>query len=77
MSVQEFQPINQLAPVNGSPEHVWGMALYSFMTATETITELAKAQPHLDMAVDDMDKIAGAALAINLMWANLKRREAA
>jgi hypothetical protein len=77
MSVQDFPTINQLAVQQHSPEHVWGMALYSFISATEAICELAKKQPHLDMAVEDLDKIAGAALAVNVMWAHLKRREAA
>ena len=71
------QPISQSATVERDPAHTWGMALYSFMTSTETICELAKAQPYRDMAVEDLDKIASAALAINLMWAQLKARRAA
>ena len=69
--------INQLAPVESSPEHVWGMALYAFMTATESVCELAKAQPYRDIAIDDLNKITEAALAVNLMWSQLKAREAA
>lgn len=76
MSVQEFPPINQLA-ASGSAEHRWGMALYSFMTATEAVCELAKGQPFRDMAVDDLDKITEAALAVSLLWSQLKAREAA
>jgi hypothetical protein len=74
MSVQELSPVNQIAQ---TPEHIWGMALYSFMTATEAVCDLARAQPYRDMAVDDLEKITGAALAVNLMWSQLKAREAA
>jgi len=65
------------ATAKDSPEHRWGMALYSFMTSTEVVCELAKAQPFRDMAVDDLEKISGAVLAVNLMWSHLKAREAA
>lgn len=72
-----IHPINQVVPIERSPEHVWGMALHGFMTATEAVCELAKAQPYRDMAVDDLTKITEAALAVNLMWSQLKAREAA
>jgi hypothetical protein len=71
MSVQDF-PVQQ-----HSPDHQWGMALYSFISATEAICEMAKGQPYRDMAVEDLSKITEAALAVNLMWSQLKKREAA
>jgi hypothetical protein len=77
MSVQDFPAVNQVAPIGHSPEYAWGMALYSFMMATETICEMAKGQPYRDMAVDDLSKITEATLAVNLMWSQLKKREAA
>lgn len=69
--------VNPLTVTERSPEHIWGMALFSFMTATEQVCELAKAEPYRDMAVDDLTKITEATLAVNLMWSQLKAREAA
>lgn len=67
-----------LTAVDAMPaEHIWGMALFSFMQSTESICELAKAQPYRDFAVDDLTKITEAALAVQLMWSQLKQREAA
>jgi hypothetical protein len=57
--------------------HIWGMALFNFMQSTESICELAKSDKYRDVAVDDIDKITEAALAVNLMWSQLKAREAA
>ena len=58
-------------------QHVWGMALFHFMSATESVCELAKSPNFRDIAVDDIDKITEAALAVNLMWSQLKARKAA
>ena len=58
-------------------QKAWGMALYSFLMATKTITELARLEDYRDMAVNDLGQIADGVLAANLMWSQLKARKAA
>lgn len=59
------------------PDKAWGMALYSFRESTKAICEMAKSAEYRDMAVEDLGEIADAVLAANLMWSQLKAREAA
>jgi hypothetical protein len=63
--------------VQTEPQHAWGMALYSFREATAAISEMAKSPEYRDLAVQDLTEIADAVLAANLMWSQLKAREAA
>lgn len=60
-----------------SPEHAWGMALYSLRTATAAVCEMSRADPYRDLAVKDLGQISEAVLAMNLTWSHLKKREAA
>jgi hypothetical protein len=73
-AIQKIEPVNQ---IEVSPENVWGMALYSFVSTTEAVCELAKKQPYRDLAVADIARITEATLAINLMHSQLIARRAA
>jgi hypothetical protein len=57
-------------------ERAWDMALFSFRQATQDICEMAKSPEYRDRAVSDLGPIAEAVLAANLMWSQLKAREA-
>jgi hypothetical protein len=61
--------------IETSPEHAWGMAVYSLMTATTAIYEMSKSADYRDIAVKDLSQISEAALAINLAWSTLRARE--
>lgn len=71
------QAINQVTVIERDPAHAWGMALYSYRAATQAICDLAKSPEYRDFALDDLGGIAEAVLAANLMWSQLKGREAA
>ena len=58
-----------------SAEHAWGMAIFSLMTTTKAVYEMAKSPDYRDLAVKDLGQISEAALAINLAWSQLKARE--
>lgn len=58
-------------------ERAWGQALFGFHESTRLITEMAKLPEYRDMAVKDLAQISDAVLAANLMWSQLKKREAA
>ena len=64
-------------PIEVSPEYAWGMALYSLMSTAATIYEMSKSPDYRDLAVKDLGQISEAALAINLAWSQLKKREVA
>jgi hypothetical protein len=68
MSINETQ-------LEVSPEHAWGMAVFSLTTAATTIYEMSKSKDYHDLAVKDLGTISEAALAINLAWSHLKRQE--
>lgn len=68
MSIREVQ-------IEVSPEHAWGMAVFSLMTATAAVVEMSKQPDYRDLAVKDLGQITEAALAINLTWSHLKKRE--
>jgi hypothetical protein len=77
MSIQRLEPINQVALLETSAEHAWGVALFSLMSAVGAVHEMAQSDTYRDMAVQDLDQITEAALAINLTWSQLKARRAA
>lgn len=61
--------------IETTPEHAWGMAVFSLMTATSAVVEMSKSPDYRDLAVKDLGQITEAALAINLTWSHLKQRE--
>lgn len=61
--------------VETSPEHAWGMAVYSLRTAASAIYEMSKSADYRDLAIKDLGQISEAALAVNLAWSTLRARE--
>jgi hypothetical protein len=50
--------------------------LFGWCESTRIITEMAKLPQYRDRAVKDLGQIADGVLANNLMWSQLKKREA-
>ncbi len=61
--------------VETTPEHAWGMAVYSLTTAATAIYDMSKSADYRDFAVKDLAQISEAALAVNLAWSTLRARE--
>jgi hypothetical protein len=57
-------------------ERAWDQALFGWCESTRIITEMAKLPQYRDRAVKDLGQIADGVLANNLMWSQLKKREA-
>jgi len=55
----------------------WDLALYDFREAVRVVTAMARDPDFRDMAAADLAEITDAVLAANLMWSQLKAREAA
>jgi hypothetical protein len=58
-------------------QKVWGMAVFSFRSASEHICEMAVAPEFQNMVVMDMEELGEIVSDINEMWAELNERRAA
>ena len=63
-----------MSNIEVSPEHAWGMAVYSLRTAASAVYEMSKSADYRDLAIKDLGQISEAALAVNLAWSHLKER---
>jgi hypothetical protein len=66
-----------MSTVETSPEHAWGMAVYSLMSAASAVYQMSKSDTYRDLATKDLGQISEAALAVNLAWSILRAREQA
>ncbi len=63
--------------LHASPEHAWDMAVYSLRSSAMTIYEMSKSPDYQDLAIKDIGQISEAALAVQLAWSLLRKREIA